>query len=161
MKPITADGTPLCIVDFVSTRSVANSWASSPARRRNMQANRSRDTKPELDVRRALHRLGLRYRVAIAPEPGLRRRADIVFTRARVAVFIDGCFWHGCPEHGRSAFNHNAEYWSAKIAANVARDADTNARLEQVGWHVLRYWEHEDVKDIVAGIRQTVLALRS
>lgn len=161
MKPITADGTPLCIVDFVSTRSVANSWASSPARRRNMQANRSRDTKPELDVRRALHRLGLRYRVAIAPEPGLRRRADIVFTRARVAVFIDGCFWHGCPEHGRSAFNYNAEYWSAKIAANVARDADTNARLEQAGWHVLRYWEHEDVKDIVAGIRQTVLALRS
>ena len=76
-------------------------------------------------------------------------------------MFIDGCFWHGCPEHGRSAFNHNAEYWSAKIAANVARDADTNSRLEQAGWHVLRYWEHEDVKDIVAGIRQTVLALRS
>lgn len=125
-----------------------------------MQANRSRDTKPELNVRRALHRLGLRYRVAIAPEPGLRRRADIVFPRARVAVFIDGCFWHGCPEHGRSVFNHNAEYWPAKIAANIARDADTNARLEQAGWHVLRYWEHESVEDIVAEIRQTVLALR-
>ena len=125
-----------------------------------MQANRSRDTKPELNVRRALHRLGLRYRVAIAPEPGLRRRADIVFPRARVAVFIDGCFWHGCPEHGRSSFNYNAEYWPAKIAANIARDADTNARLEQAGWHVLRYWEHENVEDIVAEIRQTVLALR-
>lgn len=125
-----------------------------------MRANRSRDTKPELEVRRALYGLGLRYRVAIAPEPGLRRRADIVFTRARVAVFIDGCFWHGCPEHGRSNFKHNADYWPAKIAANVARDADTNARLEQAGWHVLRYWEHEDVEAVVAEIRQTVLALR-
>lgn len=126
-----------------------------------MQANRSRDTKPELEIRRGLHQLGLRYRVAIAPEPGLRRRADIVFTRARVAVFIDGCFWHGCPEHGRSTFNHNAEYWPAKIAANVARDADTNARLDAAGWHVLRYWEHEDAADVVEEIRRTVLALRS
>ncbi|MFZ2428098.1 MAG: very short patch repair endonuclease [Propioniciclava sp.] len=145
----------------VSTRSIVNSWASSPARRRNMQANRSRDTKPELEVRRALHRLGLRYRVAIAPEPGLPRRADIVFTRARVAVFIDGCFWHGCPEHGRSTFNHNAECWPAKIAANVARDADTNARLYAAGWHVLRYWEHEDAEDVVEEIRRTLLAVRS
>lgn len=125
-----------------------------------MQANKSRDTKPELEVRRALHGLGLRYRVAIAPEPGLRRRADIVFTRARVAVFIDGCFWHGCPEHGRSSFNHNADYWPGKIAANIARDADTNARLELAGWCVLRYWEHEDVEVVVADIRQTVLAFR-
>ncbi len=126
-----------------------------------MQANRSRDTKPELEIRRRLHELGLRYRVAIPPEPGLRRRADIVFTRARVAVFIDGCFWHGCPEHGRSTFNHNAEYWPAKIAANVSRDADTNARLYAAGWHVLRYWEHEDAGDVVEEIRRTVLAVRS
>ncbi len=125
-----------------------------------MQANRSRDTRPELEVRRALHRLGLRYRVAIAPEPGLRRRADIVFTRARVAVFIDGCFWHGCPKHGRSTFNHNVEYWSAKIAANVARDADTNTKLYAAGWQVLRYWEHEDVEDVVEEIRRTLLAVR-
>jgi len=118
------------------------------------------DTRPELEVRRALHRLGLRYRVAIAPEPGLRRRADIVFTRARVAVFIDGCFWHGCPKHGRSTFNHNAEYWSAKIAANVARDADTNAKLYAAGWQVLRYWEHEDVEGVVEEIRRTLLAVR-
>ena len=123
-----------------------------------MQANRSQDTRPELEVRRALHRLGLRYRVGIAPEPGLRRRADIVFTRARIAVFIDGCFWHGCPEHGRSSFNHNAEYWPAKITANVARDADTNARLVQAGWRVLRYWEHENAEDVAAAIQRAVLS---
>ncbi len=108
-----------------------------------------------------LHRLGLRYRVAMAPEPGLRRRADIVFTRARVAVFIDGCFWHGCPEHGRSSFNHNADYWPAKIAANIARDTDTNIKLARAGWHVLRYWEHQDAAAVVADIQQTVVAYTS
>lgn len=147
--------------DLVGSDSMTKSWASSPGRRRNMQANRSRDTGPELAIRRALHRLGLRYRVAIAPEPGIRRRADIVFTRARVAVFIDGCFWHGCKEHGRTSFNHNVGYWSEKIATNVARDADTNARLESAGWQVLRYWEHEDTDDVAADIRQTLWALRS
>lgn len=124
-----------------------------------MQAIRSRDTRPELEVRRELHRLGLRYRVAIAPEPTLRRRADIVFTRVRVAVFIDGCFWHGCPKHGRSSFNHNADYWPSKIAANMARDADTNAKLERAGWRVLRYWEHQDAAEVAADVRQAILAL--
>lgn len=76
-------------------------------------------------------------------------------------MFIDGCFWHGCPEHGRSTFKHNAEYWPAKIAANVARDADTNARLYAAGWHVLRYWEHEDAEDVVEEIRRTLFAVRS
>lgn len=123
-----------------------------------MQANRSRDTKPELAVRRALHRLGLRYLVSIQPEPHLRRRADIVFTRARVAVFIDGCFWHGCPEHGRSSFNHNGDYWSAKIAANVARDADTTEQLRQAGWLVMRFWEHEDTAQVVKKVRRVVCA---
>lgn len=118
-----------------------------------MQANRSRDTKPELAVRSALHSLGLRYRVAIAPVPDLRRRADIVFTKARVAVFIDGCFWHGCPEHGRTSFNHNADYWPAKIAANVDRDVDTTERLRCAGWTVLRFWEHENVAEVVETIR--------
>lgn len=121
-----------------------------------MQANRSRDTKPELEVRRALHSLGLRYRVAIAPEPGLRRRADIVLTKARVVVFIDGCFWHGCPEHGRASFRHNAEYWSAKIASNIARDKDTTERLRDAGWTVLRFWEHEDSAKVVKNIRRVV-----
>ncbi|MGL5827339.1 MAG: very short patch repair endonuclease [Nocardioides sp.] len=136
------------------------SWASSPGRRRNMQAIRSRDTAPELAIRRELHRLGLRYRVAIAPEPSIRRRADIVFTRARVAVFIDGCFWHGCQEHGRSSFNHNVDYWPAKIQTNVARDADTNRQLANAGWHVLRYWEHENQRDVVADIRDAVSAFK-
>ncbi|MEZ0447368.1 very short patch repair endonuclease [Cellulomonas sp. ICMP 17802] len=130
------------------------SWASSPGRRRNMQANRRRDTHAELAVRRLLHARGRRYRVDARPDPSLRRRADIVFTRQRIAVFIDGCFWHGCPEHGRKSFAHNVDYWPAKIAANVARDADTNARLARAGWTVLRFWEHESVDLVVADIER-------
>ncbi|TQM31296.1 very short patch repair endonuclease [Nocardia bhagyanarayanae] len=137
------------------------SWASSPGRRRNMQANRSQDTQPELAVRRRLHGEGLRYRIAVAPVPGLRRRADIVFTRARIAVFIDGCFWHGCPAHGRQSFKRNVDYWRTKIAMNVARDRETNSRLKSEGWTVLRYWEHEDAdlvaRDIVRIVRQAQL----
>ena len=123
-----------------------------------MQANRSRDTKPEMAVRRQLHKRGLRYRVAIAPVPGIRRRADIVFTKQRVAIFIDGCFWHGCPEHGRETFNHNTEYWPTKIATNVARDKDTNSRLHEAGWTVMRFWEHEDTTSVVEVIREVVRA---
>jgi DNA mismatch endonuclease (patch repair protein) len=120
------------------------SWASSPGRRRNMQAIRARDTEPELAVRKILHARGLRYRVGLAPIPNLRRTADIVFTKARIAVFIDGCFWHGCPEHGRKKFNSNVDYWNEKISKNVVRDANTNSRLASAGWVVLRFWEHED-----------------
>ena len=108
-----------------------------------MQGNRSRDTTPELSVRRILHAEGFRYRVAYRPVPTLRRTADIVFTKQRVAVFIDGCYWHACPEHGTVA-RSNADYWSAKLKRNVDRDADTTARLEKAGWTVLRFWEHED-----------------
>lgn len=132
--------------------SPSESWASSAERRRIMQGNRSRDTKPELAVRQLLYANGLRYRVSHAPEPGIRRRADIVFVRQRVAVFIDGCFWHGCPEHGRRHFNRNVEYWPAKIAANRERDEDTNRRLEEAGWLVLRYWEHESPPKVAAAI---------
>ena len=119
-----------------------------------MQGNKSRDTSPEMAVRRLLHAAGLRYRVAHRPEPSLRRTADIVFTKQRVAVFIDGCYWHACPEHGTRA-RTNADYWSAKLQRNVARDADTTARLEAAGWTVLRFWEHEkptEVANEVAGI---------
>ena len=107
-----------------------------------MRANRGRDTGPELAVRRALHARGLRYRVDHPLPFDRRRRADIAFTRARVAVFIDGCFWHGCPEHGATP-RTNTEFWRAKIERNRARDRDTTERLEAMGWIVLRFWEHE------------------
>ncbi|MFE7138479.1 very short patch repair endonuclease [Streptomyces sp. NPDC057644] len=118
------------------------SWASSAARRRNMQAIRSRDTKPERLIRRLVHANGLRYRVAARPLPDLRRTADMVFRPAKVAVFIDGCYWHGCPEHYVSP-KTNPGYWSEKVARNIARDRDTDERLSAAGWLVLRFWEHQ------------------
>ncbi|MEI7059388.1 very short patch repair endonuclease [Nocardioides sp. CCNWLW239] len=119
------------------------SWASSSTVRATMRANRRRDTKPELAVRRLVHAAGLRYRVDARPLPLLNRRADLVFTRAKVAVMIDGCYWHGCPKHGIAA-RTNADYWSAKISRNVERDQETNALLRAAGWTVIRAWEHED-----------------
>ena len=112
-----------------------------------MRATRPRDTRPELALRRELHRRGRRFRVdAPLPPPLQRRRADVLFPRHRLAVFVDGCFWHGCPEHGTAQnARSNATFWSAKVHGNRARDADTTARLEQLGYRVLRFWEHEDV----------------
>lgn len=130
------------------------SWASSAARRRNMQAIRSRDTGPEQRIRRLVHAQGLRYRVAAKPLPNLRRTADMVFRPVKVAVFIDGCYWHGCPEHHRPA-TKRAEFWQEKIAGNRARDADTNASLNAQGWAVVRVWEHEEPEtaaDRISGI---------
>lgn len=112
-----------------------------------MQNTPTRDTPHELAVRRELHRRGLRYRVDVRPEPSVPRRADIVFTRARVAVFCDGCWWHGCPEHPKAA-KANSEWWQEKIETNRRRDADTTARLEAAGWLVVRAWEHEDVAQV-------------
>lgn len=131
------------------------SWASTPASRAVMQANRRRDTSPEMAVRRLAHARGLRYRVDAKPMPQLNRRADLVFTRAKVAVFIDGCYWHGCPLHG-TAPRSNAAYWSAKIAKNRERDYDTNQRLAEAGWQVLRAWEHEDAEAVVRRIVEAV-----
>lgn len=133
------------------------SWASSAATRKTMQANRSRDTRPELAVRSAVHARGLRYRVAIRPVRQVRRSADLVFTRAHVAVFLDGCFWHGCPEHFRAPAT-NPDYWGPKIAGNRARDADTTARLEAEGWLVLRFWEHEDMAEAAGAVARAVRA---
>ena len=114
---------------------------SSVARR--MSRQRRRDTAPEVALRRLLHRRGLRFRVDW-PLPGMpRRRADIAFTRRRIAVFVDGCFWHACPEH-RTAPATNAEWWATKLDKNVRRDRDTDEHLTSLGWTVLRYWEHED-----------------
>ena len=102
-----------------------------------------RDTAPELGLRSALHRRGLRFRVDRPPMPGIRSRADVVFGPARVAVYIDGCFWHGCPLHG-SVPSSNANFWKRKFEENRRRDAETKAKLEQRGWVVLRFWEHDD-----------------
>jgi DNA mismatch endonuclease (patch repair protein) len=123
--------------------------------RRRMQANRSRDTKPELALRRAAHALGLRYRVSARPLPAIRRTADMVFTKAKVAVFMDGCFWHGCPEHHtRSA--SNAEYWAEKVRRNRERDTETDRLLTEAGWIVIRIWEHEDPVNAAARIASAV-----
>lgn len=133
------------------------SWASSAARRRNMQAIRSRDTQPERLIRRLVHASGLRYRVAAKPIPDLRRTADMVFRPTKVAVFIDGCYWHGCPDHYVPP-KTNSGYWSGKVAGNMARDNDTNQRLREAGWQVLRFWEHEPsdtcALSIVDAVRQ-------
>ncbi|GHE08705.1 hypothetical protein GCM10011381_10220 [Klenkia taihuensis] len=124
-----------------------------------MQAQRARDTGPELAVRRLLHAVGLRYRVDRAPLKGMRRRADLVFGPARVAVYIDGCFWHSCPQHGTRPAS-NADWWDSKLEANRRRDADTNQRLTQAGWVVLRAWEHEDPQDVADRVRKVVIARR-
>lgn len=125
-----------------------------------MQAQRTRDTAPELDVRRILHARGLRYRVDRAPPlPALRRRADLVFGPSRVAVYVDGCFWHGCPEHGTRP-SANAEWWRDKIARNRARDADTDLRLAEAGWLVVRAWEHEDAGAVAERVMLLVRARR-
>lgn len=120
-----------------------------------MARQRTRDTQPELLLRRDLHRKGLRYRVDAAL-PGMpRRRADILFTRAKVAVFVDGCFWHGCPEHKTSPANNGA-WWAAKLARNVERDRETNAHLTSLGWTVLRVWEHENMQHAATDIERIV-----
>lgn len=107
-----------------------------------MRANRRRDTRPELALRSELHRRGLRFRVDFAPVQGLRCRPDVVFTRARVAVFVDGCFWHSCPVHGTRP-TANGAWWAAKLDGNRARDRWNDAALAAEGWHVIRIWEHE------------------
>lgn len=127
--------------------------SSSPAASRRMIANRRRDTQPEVAVRRALHARGLRFRVDYPVLP--RRRADIAFPKRRIAVFIDGCFWHACPEHGTTA-KANAAYWADKLATNKQRDRDSDERLGEEGWIILRFWEHEPVEAIGDVIERAV-----
>jgi len=116
--------------------------ASTEGARRRMQAVRHSDTAAERAFCSALDRLGLRYAKDQRPLDHGRRRADVVFESAKVAVFVDGCFWHSCPIHATSS-KSNADWWRTKLEANRARDADTNRELRDAGWVVLRFWEHQ------------------
>jgi DNA (cytosine-5)-methyltransferase 1 len=116
--------------------------ASSPLIRERMRTTKRRDTKPERVLRSELHRRGLRF-VVDRTVDGTRRRADIVFRGPRIAVYVDGCYWHNCPIHGTTP-KENREWWEEKFEANRMRDADTDTRLTQAGWRVLRFWEHDD-----------------
>lgn len=106
-------------------------------------------------LRAALHARGLRYRLDQPIVPGRRRRVDIVFRPARVAVYVDGCFWHCCPDHGTIPRNNRA-WWTEKLAANVARDRDTDRELQDAGWQVIRIWEHEDVDEAADRVERAV-----
>jgi DNA mismatch endonuclease (patch repair protein) len=123
-----------------------------------MERQARRDTRPELAVRRAVWRLGLRYRVDVPPTAG-RRRADLVFSRSRVAVYVDGCFWHRCPIHATTP-KANREWWVLKLDANVARDRDSDAHMTRAGWIVVRVWEHEDPVAAASRIADVVQARR-
>lgn len=138
------------------------STAPEPANehvRRQMEAIGRSDTAPELALRRELHRRGLRFRLHRKLDFDRRRSADIVFPTERVAVFVDGCFWHYCPEHAVMPKN-NAEFWRKKLEANRARDLDTVARLEREGWVVVRVWEHEKLSSAADRIEHLIVQLR-
>lgn len=123
-----------------------------------MRGNRRRDTKPEMALRKVLHAAGRRYRVDHRIDtPDGSVRTDIVFTRQRLAVFVDGCFWHGCPAHG-SRPRSNPAYWNAKIARNRARDRRQTEALTAAGWRVVRVWEHESQEEALARVDAAILA---
>ena len=130
---------------------------STPDVRDRMSKQRSRDTEAEMLLRKHLHALGLRYRVHRRPLAKVRREVDVLFSRARVAVFVDGCFWHGCPKHA-SWPHRNSEFWRTKIEKNRARDLDTDRRLREAGWLSVRVWEHEDPAVAAARIHATVVS---
>ncbi|MCX4772365.1 very short patch repair endonuclease [Streptomyces sp. NBC_01260] len=133
---------------------------SSPGVSARMSRQASRDTAPEVAVRRLLHASGYRYRVNERVPDMSRRTIDIAFTRAKVAVFLDGCFWHGCPEHATRP-RSNAEWWRQKLDRNMARDAETTAHLVAEGWTVLRFWEHEAPGGVAERVAKAVDRERS
>ena len=119
--------------------------ASSPDARLRMRRVRQKNTSAESALRRELFALGVRYRVQVPVLARPRRVADVALRGLRVAIFVDGCFWHACPQHGTWP-KQNAEFWRAKIVANQERDRDTDERLRAAGWEVIRIWEHEEPK---------------
>jgi DNA mismatch endonuclease (patch repair protein) len=133
-----------------------SSWASSTETRQVMRGNRSRDTSPEMALRSAVHARGLRYRVCARPVPQLRRTADLVFSGPRIAVFVDGCFWHGCPDHYRPS-TRNSSFWIKKLNENRQRDQETDRLLDAAGWTVIRIWEHEQPQEAAKRIERAVL----
>lgn len=137
-----------------------HSWAESVETSNVMRGNRSRDTRPEMALRSAVHARGMRYRVAVRPLPSLRRTADLVFVGPKVAVFLDGCYWHGCPDHHRPA-TRNSEFWRKKIRCNQERDGETNRALTMAGWTVIRIWEHEPPQDAAERIEAVVITGKS
>lgn len=141
------------------TSAAGHSWASSPGVRRCMQSNRSRDTGPEIAVRSALHRRGLRFRKHVRPIRGLACTADVLFPTERFALFVDGCYWHSCPEHATAPIT-NGEWWSAKLTATRERDHRNTATLVAAGWHVMRVWEHEDVERVAEAVLEVLGRLR-
>lgn len=126
----------------------------APATSKRMSRTAQRDNPRERALRAELHRRGLRFRLHRMIE-GSRRTIDIAFTGPKVAVFVDGCFWHGCPEHGTWPKN-NADWWRAKIEANIERDRDTDHRLAEAGWSVVRVWEHEDIGKAADRVEQEI-----
>ena len=135
------------------------SWATNPSVRRSMQANRSRNTGPEVRFRAALHRLGLRFYKHRRPVPGLRCEPDVVFPRVQLAVFLDGCYWHSCGEHGAQP-TRNADWWRTKFERVRARDARNDDSLRAAGWTVLRVWEHEPPDQAARRVAYLVARLR-
>jgi DNA mismatch endonuclease (patch repair protein) len=132
---------------------------SSAAATAVMKGNRRVDTRPERALRSLLHRQGERFRKDFSIRAGdVRVRPDIVFTRRRLAVFVDGCFWHRCPQHATSP-RSNSEYWRTKLDGNVARDRRNDAALRADGWSVLRVWEHEPVEEAVVRVAETLQTL--
>ncbi|MEU1007886.1 very short patch repair endonuclease [Streptomyces sp. NPDC005890] len=133
---------------------------TTPETRARMSRQKSRNTEVEMALRRALHAAGLRYRVHRKPLKGVRREADVLFGPAKVAVFVDGCFWHGCPQHATWP-KTNADFWRTKIEGNRRRDMDTDARLASAGWLAVRVWEHEDPVEAAARVIAFVRARRA
>lgn len=134
---------------------VSEAVPSSAAVSARMSRQGSRDTAPEIAVRRLLHAAGLRYRVNV-PVPGMPRRTiDIAFGKYKVAIFMDGCFWHGCPEHATHP-KANSEWWRRKLDRNMSRDIETTGHLTEAGWTVLRFWEHEDPLKVALRVQEVV-----
>ena len=127
---------------------------------RSMRGNKAKDTKPEVETRRLLHRQGLRFRKSYTVKLEKRRtRIDIAFQRLRLAVLIDGCFWHGCPEHGHIPKTNRA-YWEPKLMGNLERDREVDRLLSEAGWEVMHFWSHMSPQEIACNVAKRVADIR-